>query len=192
MIGSVLHELRRAVAEPTALFAEIRSDPAPRRGLAAVLVVAIVWTLFTAALYMGGWWPSRGIGLWSRIDHYLYQCFVLAPALAMAWWIYAQVASRVVGATGPAARAIAHAWGPAFSAPVLVAYLLPDIVVFYTLGFDALRFVARVAPLVVLLWTGALGIIALRQATACSWGRAAAAHALAFIAHSVPLALLIR
>jgi hypothetical protein len=138
--------------------------------LVYVLIYALIYSGFCFLLDAGGHQPSFG-ALTDR--HYLLQAVLLVPAMLLLWLVQSWVAHRIGRALGGRATLpdLTRAMAPAIAIPMLLLFVLPDLIVYLLLGFDAIaeamRFYAPLALAARLAWTTA----AIRRAHAISTPR---------------------
>lgn len=161
---------------------------------ASVAVAGGCWAVLCLLLARAGHAPSATLLPLPATSYYRWQAAFVVPLLLAQWLATAAIAHRLARALGGASRfaAIASALGPALAAPLLVVFVIPDLVVFATAGFAALAILVRATGPLLLLTTVALVTIALRAATSLSRGRAAFAAVIAVLLPAAVAALLLR
>lgn len=100
----------------------------PRQGRWALLGCGAVWALFCLGLDAAGHAPTRApLPRWYRV-----QAVLLVPTLLLWGLAYAAIAGRLARADlrGPL--------GVALGVPLLLGFVVPDVVVYAVGGFDAL------------------------------------------------------
>jgi len=159
------------------------------------LVLGVVWAGFAAWLAADGHQPTMARGLPVPADrYYATAAMYLAPlwlALTLLTAAVAHGAARMLGGSGRW-RSTLSAVGPAYTLPLLVVYLIPDIVVYATVGHGGLAVVLRFGlPLAVAGVT-----VRTTQAVSAAHGlgirRALVAALVAGLVQAAPFGLLIR
>jgi len=169
---------------------------APAGGLFAVLTLAGTYSAFCLVLWAGGHAPSRpgAFGLIPAENYYLAQAAFLPLLFPILWLILGGVAhlfARAMGGRG-ALRAGLAALGFAYGAPLTLAYVLPDLLIFLTLGFDAMVLGMLLYGPVALGWTLGLCTLAVRESYRLATGPAFVAVFAGFIAQGILGGLFIR
>ena len=146
-------------------------------GAAWVLALGVLHALFCLLLDAGGHAPSRVLLPIPRERYYLAQAAFVLP-LYLGLWLLAGLSAhslaRALGGRGKLRGTLA-AMGPAYAAPLIVAFVLPDLLLFALLGFEALGRAMRVyAPLAALLALAACAL-AVEAGARVEKGRAALA-----------------
>lgn len=148
-----------------------------RSAVALVSIYAIVYAAFSYVLYRGGHAPTRASPMFSVEDQYLGQAVLLVPMTFLAWALFggtAHAVARGLGGNGELRETVARL-GIAWALPMLVAFVLPDVLVYALLGFDGLApAMAYYAP-VALLAVAIASVFAVRRAHEISTARAAIA-----------------
>ena len=147
-----------------------------------LLVYALVYSGFCFLLDAGGHRPSFG-ALIER--HYLLQAVLIPPAVLVTWLVNATVANAIGGGDR---RATLDALAPAIALPMLVLFVLPDLIVYLTLGFEALGKAARVIGPLALIGRLGAGTYVLRRTHAIGSGRAVIATLGGLIAEAAIMA----
>lgn len=153
-----------------------RSLRLPRAAL-AVLAVGVLWSVFSLVLANDGNAPSRVLVPIARQHYYVAQALFVLPLLALQWAVCSLVSFRVARALGGGGSfgATLERLGFALALPLLLLFLLPDVVCYALSGFSSLGKLVRVTgPLtfVVTLWAATR---ALRRVHGLSRSRALAA-----------------
>lgn len=156
----------------------------PTRGVLAVVVAGVVWSVLLVWLYAAGHAPSFVAIPLPRESYYLVQAIVTVPWLLLMWWVGARVAGAIAGASANR-PALMNAWGVAMSGPLVVLHLLPELVTFAVGGFEALRQLARFSMPLATLGSIVLGVRAVRSTSDASVGRAIGAALLGFVVQSL-------
>lgn len=148
---------------PRTAIADVAARGAQREGLSAILVLGVLHAGFSLLLYWGGHAPRRGIPGFAREPHYLWQAIFIIPLYLLLFGLGALVThglARKFSGSGSRQASLA-VFGVAYAIPMIVFFIVPDIIVFLTLGFSfmgkAMRFYAPIAALTC-LWLGAWGI----------------------------------
>lgn len=163
-----------------------------RLGLAgaSVAIAGAIWAGLCLRLAADGHAPSVTLVAIPRGHYYLAQALFVVPVLLAQWLATAGIAQLVTKARFVA---LAAALGPALAAPLVVVFLVPDLVAYALVGFGALGKLVRItAPLVVLTTIG-LSALAIRAVTegASRW-RAIGTAALAVTIPAVLASTLLR
>jgi hypothetical protein len=196
MISSIAIAWRRLVTvlfRPSAVAEEIRAAPASRDGAVAVAQLGVVWAVFCAALFAAGHGPSFSLLPIPKGTYYAAQAVFVVPLTLALWWLMSAIAARVAGAKDASGRAMTFAaLGYAYAAPLIFVFLLVDVILYASMGFDALgryiRFYAPIAP----LWAVVAGTLVLRRALGISTARALLATAAGMIAQALLGGVLLR
>lgn len=100
----------------------------PRQGRWALLACGAAWALFCLALDATGHEPTRApLPRWYRV-----QAVLLLPLMHLWGWVLAAIAGRL------ARRDLRGPLGVALGLPLLLGFVVPDVLVFALGGFDAL------------------------------------------------------
>jgi hypothetical protein len=136
---------------------EGRIDAAKGRrapGTAAILALGLGWAGFSLALHFGGHAPSLSLLPIPPSRYYLAQSLFVVPLWLGLWQLATEMAHRIACALGAPRRArgvTSTVMAYALAAPMLALFLLPDVLVYATLGFDrlgeAMRYYAALGPL---------------------------------------------
>jgi hypothetical protein len=161
--GSMQVGLARTVT-PGRLFERLAANPSAGPGAWAILVAGAVWALLSLALATAGWAPSVTLVPIAPERYYLAQAGFVLPLLFAQWGLCSAVAlgvARAFGGTG-SGSATASTMGFALAAPLLGLFLLPDLLVYGLLGFDALAGLIRITAPLAFVATLALATMAVR------------------------------
>jgi Yip1 domain len=172
---------------PRTTLAAIAARGEMREGRAAMLVLGIAHAGFSLLLYLAGHAPRMGIPGFPREPHYLWQAIFIIPLYIALFWIGGLVAHAVARRfSGSGNRDASLAvFGVAYALPMIVLFVIPDLIVFLTLGFTAIGKAMRwYAPLAAstCVWLGALG---LSRAHNIGKGRAAIAALTGFVIQAI-------
>lgn len=161
-----------------------------RLGLAgaSVAIAGAIWAGLCLRLAADGHAPS--VTLVAIPRYYLAQAGFVVPVLLAQWLATAGIANLVTKARF---IALAAALGPALAAPLVVIFLVPDLVAYALVGFDALGKLVRITAPLMLLTTIGLSALAIRAVTegASRW-RAIGTAALAVTIPAVLASTLLR
>lgn len=187
--------LLACVVAPGPALGALAASPAPRLALAVAGGVGCAWALFSALLAWRGHAPSGPLVLpVERADYYSVQAGFAAPlfvALALVAAGAGHGAARALGGGGRFAATLTVT-SVSLALPSLCAWLLPDVLVYLALGFDALARIVRFQVVVVLAWTMTLLFVAFRRAHGLGSGRALAAALAAYLGQALLAAPLLR
>ena len=158
-----------------------------REGQAAMLVLGAVHAFFSLLLHLAGHFPRMGIFGLARQDHYLYQALFVIPLYFVLYWIGGFVAhATACRLSGSGSRQASLAvFGVAYAVPMIVLFLIPDIAVFLTLGFEAIGKAMRWYAPVAAIACVSLGAVGLSRLHGIKTGRAAAAAFAGFVAQAL-------
>ena len=189
-------ELVGAVVRPRSTMAALAEARAPAGGLFAVLTLAGTYSTFCLVLWASGHAPSRpgAFGLIPAEGYYLAQAAFLPLLFPLLWLILggaAHVVARAMGGRGDLRAGLA-ALGFAYGAPLTLAYVLPDLLVFLVFGFDAMVTGMRLYGPLALGWTLWLCTVAVRESYRMGTGPAAVAVFAGFVAQGIVGGLFIR
>jgi len=165
LIGTALH--------PRATMTRLADAP-PKAGLGPVLLAGAAWAAFSAVLAAGGYAPSRPAPMIDGSVHYLAQSFFVTPLFLLAWAVMSATSAFVARRYGASTSAamLAAPLGFAYGVPLVVAWALPDAILFSIVGFDALGPLVRIIGPFTALYMASLSALAVRSATALPWPRA--------------------
>jgi len=171
--GFVLQNLIGTVLRPRATMALLKEAP-PRAGLGPVLLAGASWAAFSAILNAGGYAPSRPAPLIDGDVHYLAQSFFVTPLFLLAWAVMTATSASVARRYGASATsgALAAPLGFAYGVPLVIAWALPDAILFALVGFDALGPLVRIIGPFTALYMASLSTLAVRAVTGLPWPRA--------------------
>lgn len=160
----------------------------------AVLAAGALWSVFSLVLASQGHAPSRVLVPIAREHYYAAQALFVLPLLALQWAVCSLVSFRSARALGGAGSfdETLRLLGFALGLPLLLLFLLPDVVCYALSGFASLGKLVRVtAPLtfVVSTWAAARG---LRRVHGLSRLRALAAASVGVLAQAALGAPLLR
>lgn len=168
------------------------------RAALVVVLVGLAWAGFSAALDAAGHEPSfTGNPLPAR-GYYGVQAWFVLPVLVVAWLVLGGVAhllSRLLADEGTPPGDLPSLLAPlgfAWAVPILVLFLVPDILVYALGGFVELGFLVRLTAPLTALWVVVLAAAAVRAARGLSFGRAAAVIAPALLAAGVVVGAVVR
>lgn len=137
-----------------------------------MVVAGLGWAALSLTLAMNGHSPSRPAPFIEAGWHYVAQSIFVLPLFLASWGLLSVVAGRI--AAVPTAR-VAPALGYAYGVPLLFTWALPDVVVLFASGFDALAMLVRVVAPVTAIYTLVLCTMAVRVVADVGSGRAFAA-----------------
>jgi Yip1 domain len=184
---SSLSSFLAILRSPRAALADITERGEMRDGLTAMLVLGLVHAGFSLLLHLAGHAPRIGIPGFGRENHYLWQAIFVVPLYVALFWIGGLVAhgvARLFSGAGSRDASLA-VFGVAYAVPMIVLFLVPDIVVFLAFGFaaiaKAMRWYAPVAG-ISCVW---LGVVGLSRAHKLSVGRASLAAIAGFLAQAI-------
>lgn len=165
-----------------------------RSASAIVLAAGAIWACFCVLLHRTGHAPSRTLVPIARADYYLYQACFVVPLLLAQWRLASAVAHRVARALGGRGEAapLTVQLAPALALPLIVVFLVPDLVTYAWLGFAALAKLVRItAPLsfVCSVW---LGTRAVQRVHRLGGGRALVAALVGVLAQALVGGVLLR
>ena len=157
------------------------------RGSRAVLANALAWAAFLLYLGGSGHAPSGKLLLPIPAAHYyLWEAGFVVPVHLAMYWVLTQVCHALASRAGGNAprETTASTAGLAMAVPSALAWLLPDVVVVATAGFEALPGAMRWYVPVSMLATFVLLARGLRSDHRLSWGQASAISAVGLLAHA--------
>jgi len=182
----------RSGAERTA-----RREPSDawKRGLGWAASHGVLSALFLAWLALEGEAPSGPlVAPIPRESYYAWEAVFVLPlrvAMALAFAGSAHAIARKLGGSGTFEDTF-HRGARALGLPFLALWLLPDVALYATGGFDRLGAGVRVTAAVSSFGTLVLAVLAVRDAHALSTGRAIAAALVGLVAQAVLGAPLLR
>lgn len=162
--------------------------------MAIVLVAGAIWAALCLLLYRAGHAPSRALVPIARADYYLYQACFVVPLLLAQWRLASAVAQRVARALGGhgAASLLSDRLAPALALPLILLFLVPDLLAYAWLGFGALAKLVRITAPLSFAGSVWLGSRAVRRVHALGGGRAFAAALLGVLAQALLGGVLLR
>lgn len=112
----------------------------------------------------------------AREDYYFWQSLFVVPLLLGVWLLAAWAAQAVARKLGGYGRYLgtANVLGLAFGLPLVLVLIVPDLVVYESLGFSALGRLIRVTAPVSFVLTICLATIGVRAAHGLATGKALA------------------
>ncbi len=150
------------------------------------------YAAFSALLHAGG---VSARAVWLPIEpghYYLAQAVFVAPLMAALSAVFTVVVRALSGGGAVSFREAFAALAPAYAWPLLILFVIPDLVVYLAFGHAALakamRFYAPLVPLAIV----ALGAARARGLFGCGLARAAAASFGGLVAQGVAGAVLLR
>ncbi len=163
-------------------------------GAGAMLSAGSCWAVLCALLARDGHMPSRTLVPIARETYYAAQASFVIPLLILLWLLCSLLTTAAARALGGRGRFVATANGLGFALglPLLVLFLLPDLVVYATHGFAALRFLLRVTAPLSFLTTLWLATVAVRASQQLGRGRAFLAAAAGVLAQAALGGILLR
>lgn len=180
---------------PTKAFTALKAHPQPIFGLTCAAALGLTWSVFAAALAIGGHHPTMTRGLPVEADvYYATAALYLTPlwiALASITARVAFVVGRRLGGTAEWLTAFG-AFGPAYTLPLLVLFVVPDIIAYAAIGHGALGRVTPIFGSIALILVTARMIHAIRLVHGLSWGRATTAALAAAVVQAPIVAWLVR
>lgn len=164
-VGTVLGFVIDTALGPSELFRRMGKQPRPGVGLEATVLASGLLAAFSFLLYANDYMPSfTGNGL-NRREYYLYQAGFVVPLMVGCWLLYVAIShfvARLFGGKG-SARALMGALGLSWSVPVLLAYVVPELVVYFSRGFDHLSTGLKYYGPLCVLWGLILGVLAVKE-----------------------------
>jgi len=145
---------RGLLVRPRATLGAIASEAAVWAAARSVLTCGGVWAGFCLLLWRDGHAPSRVLVPLPSANYYLAQALFVVPLLLVCWAVLSVVAhflARALGGRG-ALRATFATLGASYAVPLLLAFVLPDLVVYASFGFEALGKLVRVTGIVLVAW----------------------------------------
>lgn len=108
--------------------------------LGVVIGTGLLWAALSVALHAGGHAPSATLVPIPREQYYLWQAFFVTPLVVAQWLVLSATAQGVARALGGRGEwgTTARGLAVAFALPLLVLFVLPDLLVYAIAGFDAL------------------------------------------------------
>lgn len=152
------------------------------RGVNLLWLSGAVWALFCAWLWSAGHAPSRTFVPIPRELYYAAQALFVIPLLLMQWKLATWLAARLGGSVP---KVLASGMAEALAVPLLVLFLLPDLVSYGLFGFGSLGKLVRVTAPLSFVVSLALGTIAVARASGRSYPRSAGAALAALLAQAL-------
>lgn len=170
-------------------------DSASKRALAWVALHGGLSALFLAWLAIEGEAPSGPLVVpIPRASYYAWEAVFVWPlrlVMALAFAGSAHAVARRLGGSGTFVDTFDHG-ARALAVPFLALWLLPDVLLYATGGFERLTAGVRFTAAASTLGTVVLAVIAVRRAHTLSSGRACAAAVVGLVAQGVIGATLLR
>jgi hypothetical protein len=186
------------VVSPVEAMRELARAGSYRRAAVIVACWAACWAALFLALDARGHAPSGPLLVpIARERYYVAEAILIGPLFLVGLAALTLVARAVGGALGARATrldpsATATTAAAALAVPSILAWVLPDAVVYATLDFDAIAPAMRVYAPVSLLWTLALLTLALRASEGLPTWRAFATALAALAAETAVVGLVWR
>lgn len=143
----------------------------------AVVAAGLSWAAFCFALASAGHTPSfTGVPI-DPASYYQAQALFITPLLVVGWLMMSAGAhgcARVLRGSGTW-RGTAAALGLGYGLPILLVFVLPDILMYAAGGFAELGYLVRLSTPLCALWVTVMTAAGVRAAHELSWGRATAA-----------------
>lgn len=175
------------VSSPRTALRELSRTRALGTAALGVSAAGALWALLSYLLWRAGHAPSRTpVAAW-RESYYLMQAVVVVPTLLTCWAVLgavAQVLAKKLGGSG-SLRTMLTCLAPSFAIPLVLAFVVPDLIVFLSFGFDALGKLVRFSGLVLVVWELALASLAVETVHGLSRGRAALVAFVALLAQAL-------
>ncbi|MDI1478583.1 YIP1 family protein [Polyangium sp. y55x31] len=152
---------------PRSAMAGVAARADAREGRAAMLVLGVLHGAFSLLLFLSGHAPRFGLPGLGRERHYLVQAILAVPLYLVLWRIGGGVAYALArrasapGGEGGREGATLAVFGVAYAVPMTLLFIVPDIAVYFALGFSAIGKAMRYyAPLaaVFCLVLGTMGL----------------------------------
>ncbi|NUO47332.1 MAG: hypothetical protein HOV80_00600 [Polyangiaceae bacterium] len=133
-----------------------------RSPLVALVSLGVVYALFSFLLYRAEVVPRALLLPIDPKSYYLAQTFFVGPLMALLAFVFSYVIYVVAAPSITVRQSDMFRWfAPAYAWPLLVLFVIPDLVVFLVLGHGslakAMRIYAPLAPIVI-------AVVATRQA----------------------------
>lgn len=164
------------------------------RGAIAVGAAGLVWAALSAMLAADGRAPTVTLLPIPRERYYAAQALFVVPVLLGQWWLASQVSwrsARRLGGAGTWPQTLGP-MGGALAVPLVVCFLLPDLVVYLSAGFQALGAVVRFTAPLSLLGAVALATGVVRRVHGLAWARALGAALAGVLAQAAAGGLFLR
>ena len=163
-------------------------------GALSIWLTGTCWAVLCVMLASGGHMPSRTLVPIVREHYYAAQAFFVTPLLAFLWLLCATVTAVTARALGGRGNwtTTANCVGVALAVPLLLLFLLPDLIAYQLLGFPALRLLVLVTAPLSFLGSLALSTFMLRISHGLPSGRAGIAATAGVLAQSLVGAVLLR
>lgn len=161
--------------------------PSRRAAKAWFALSGLTWSVFCLWLARDGHAPSVALLPIAKADYYRFQAGFVVPVLLVLLWVHGRSAllfsgqKYLVRQDRDRADRVVRALHISVSAPLLLLWLLPEMVVYGTLGFEALGATVRVAAPLTFVVALALGARALQKHTGTAGARAHLAACMALL-----------
>jgi hypothetical protein len=152
----------------------------------ALAAASGAWALLCLVLALGGHAPSVVLLPIPRDSYYMAQAAFVVPLSFALWGICSVVAQQVARKLGGSGRLEPTARGMAFAlaAPILLAIVIPDLIIYGAFGFSALARAVRVTAPLAAIASVLLAMRAVRVQHALSRPRALVSGALGVLAQA--------
>jgi hypothetical protein len=163
-------------------------------GALSIWLAGTCWAVLCVMLASAGHMPSRTLVPIARAHYYAAQAFFVTPLLLFLWLLCTTVASRAARALGGRGSwtTTANCMGLSLAGPLLLLFLLPDLISYQLLGFSALGLLVRVTGPLSFLGSVVLATLMLRISHGLPSGRAALAATAGVLAQGLVAAILLR
>ncbi len=191
-----IRDLRDVLVRPRALCGRSLTRPQPVHGVSAALLLGLAYATLYGWLAADGHQPSMTRGLPMAAESYYRAAALFALPLVLALTALVVLTVHILGnrsaKTIAPTRVAVHVFGLTYAAPLLVAYLIPDLVAYGIFGFDALGTLIRYSGMVAVIWVAVLTFGNIRAVYGVRPVRAALTTLAAALLQGIPAALLLR
>ena len=151
----VVRDTFAVLVKPTQFFERVQQRPSWANGIGAALLLGLVYSLFMSLLASGGHQPASNQGLPFDGSQYYsiarWYVPILFPVLALIVSGICHGWARLNAKGHPFGLSV-HIFGCAYAAPILVLYVIPDLIIFLVLGHEALSLYGLIyAPFAVVI-----------------------------------------
>lgn len=157
-----------------------------------MLGASLLYAAFCTLLYMDAQQPSF-TGIPIPAEHYYFaQTLFIIPLLLLGWRVFTAITARIAPVPSDRRLALNELLGRAYGAPLILLYLLPDLIVYHLYGFDALAPAMRIYAPLCLIAILILSTRALRRLTDIPLPRALLAASAGFFANALLVGTFVR
>ncbi len=194
MLGDFARRFFFTIVRPLDVFDDVVERDEPLAGVWPVLFAGVVWATFCVWLALDGREPSFVGNPLPPAQYYWWQAGFVTPLLLVSVALFAglcHTGASWFGGDGTFTKTLGGV-GYAYAVPLVVVFLIPDVVMYRLGGFAELPHLLRVSGPVTALWVVFLSSAAVARAQRISFWGAAAVVAPAFVVQGLLAGLFVR